>query len=131
MIKKNAIKIQTKKKYPCLVRTLVRQIRPGDHLSLNYITPIFAENRSKLTSTQIPTRPRFAYQQQHYTDSVAAIMGSPYYTRDMDEPTSPAGGAHHRSRSASRPPHPMDYPSEYKTACLVARITREKFGVNS
>lgn len=39
-------------------------------------------------------------------------MGSPYY-RDMDEPTSPAGGGHHRSRSASRPPisHSMDYPS--------------------
>lgn len=37
-------------------------------------------------------------------------MGSPYY-RDMDEPTSP-GGAHHRSRSASRPPHSMDYPSK-------------------
>jgi len=39
-------------------------------------------------------------------------MGSPYY-RDMDEPTSPAGAGHHRSRSASRPPmaHAMDYPS--------------------
>ncbi|KRJ98508.1 uncharacterized protein Dyak_GE19282, isoform H [Drosophila yakuba] len=38
-------------------------------------------------------------------------MGSPYY-RDMDEPTSPAGAGHHRSRSASRPPmaHAMDYP---------------------
>lgn len=38
-------------------------------------------------------------------------MGSPYY-RDMDEPTSPSGGGHHRSRSASRPPisHSMDYP---------------------
>lgn len=44
----------------------------------------------------------------------AATMGSPYY-RDMDEPTSP-GGAHHRSRSASRPPHSMDYPSKcFKT----------------
>lgn len=41
-------------------------------------------------------------------------MGSPYY-RDMDEPTSPAGGGHHRSRSASRPPisHGMDYPREF------------------
>lgn len=43
-----------------------------------------------------------------------ANMGSPYY-RDMDEPTSPAGGGHHRSRSASRPPisHSMDYPSTF------------------
>lgn len=41
-----------------------------------------------------------------------SAMGSPYY-RDMDEPTSPAGAGHHRSRSASRPPmsHAMDYPS--------------------
>lgn len=40
-------------------------------------------------------------------------MGSPYY-RDMDEPQSPAGGGHHRSRSASRPPisHSIDYPSK-------------------
>lgn len=46
--------------------------------------------------------------------SAPANMGSPYY-RDMDEPTSPAGGAHHRSRSASRPPisHSMDYPRMY------------------
>ncbi|GAB0086578.1 ERC protein 2-like [Sergentomyia squamirostris] len=45
----------------------------------------------------------------YHHNSVAA-MGSPYY-RDMDEPTSPAGGGHHRSRSASRPPisHAMDY----------------------
>lgn len=47
-------------------------------------------------------------------------MGSPYY-RDMDEPTSPAGGGHHRSRSASRPPHSMDYPS--KCTGLVSRLS--------
>ncbi|KXJ79029.1 hypothetical protein RP20_CCG002693 [Aedes albopictus] len=39
-------------------------------------------------------------------------MGSPYY-RDMDEPISPAGGGHHRSRSATRAPtHSMEYPRE-------------------
>lgn len=91
------------------MRTLERQSRSGvDQYSLNYITPIFA-----------PTRSRFATktEKQRYTDSVAATMGSPYY-RDMDEPTSPAGGAHHRSRSASRPPisHTMDYPSKCLTA---------------
>lgn len=106
---------QSYQKHSQLVRTLVRQSRPGDHNSLHYITPIFAQNRSRLTSsTQYSTiRPRSAYPHQHSTDSVAAIMGSPYY-RDMDEPTSPAGGAHHRSRSASRPPisHTMDYPSK-------------------
>lgn len=42
-----------------------------------------------------------------------AAMGSPYYHRDMEDPISPAGVGHHRSRSASRPPvsHSMDYPS--------------------
>jgi len=46
-------------------------------------------------------------------------MGSPYY-RDMDEPTSPAGAGHHRSRSASRPPmaHAMDYPSNDRLSTL-------------
>lgn len=100
------------KNHTQLVRTLVRQSR-----SLHYTTPIFANNRSKLNSdTQLTnSSSRFAYHHQHSTNSVAAIMGSPYY-RDMDEPTSPAGGAHHRSRSASRPPisHSMDYPSKLK-----------------
>lgn len=106
----NKNKIKKIHKETQLVRTLVRQSRP-----LHYITPIFANNRSNFTSnTNITSRPRFAYHHQHSTNSVPAIMGSPYY-RDMDEPTSPAGGAHHRSRSASRPPisHSMDYPSEY------------------
>lgn len=49
-------------------------------------------------------------------------MGSPYY-RDMDEPTSPAGGGHHRSRSASRPPisHGMDYPRTCAHTCPFKR----------
>lgn len=37
-------------------------------------------------------------------------MGSPYY-RDGFEDISPALPGHHRSRSASRPPHTNDYPS--------------------
>lgn len=54
----------------------------------------------------------------YHHNSVAA-MGSPYY-RDMDEPQSPAGGGHHRSRSASRPPisHSIDYPSKYNNIYL-------------
>lgn len=77
----------------------LRLTRSGNSSPLHYITPIF--NRSTLPSSVYP-----------HHNSVAA-MGSPYY-RDMDEPTSPAGGAHHRSRSASRPPisHSMDYPSK-------------------
>lgn len=55
-------------------------------------------------------------------------MGSPYY-RDMDEPTSPAGAGHHRSRSASRPPmsHAMDYPSNTPRITIidVAKIYTE------
>lgn len=86
-----------------LVRKLVRQSRSGNTSSLHYITPIFANNRSTSRTS--------AYHHQPHNISVAATMGSPYY-RDMDEPTSPAGGAHHRSRSASRPPHSMDYPSK-------------------
>lgn len=37
-------------------------------------------------------------------------MGSPYYHRELED-TSPALPGHHRSRSASRPPHTIDYPS--------------------
>jgi hypothetical protein len=50
-----------------------------------------------------------------YHHNSFTAMGSPYY-RDMDEPISPAGGGHHRSRSASRPPisHTMDYGASRK-----------------
>lgn len=53
------------------------------------------------------------HQSSSYHHNSVAAMGSPYY-RDMDEPQSPAGGGHHRSRSASRPPisHSIDYPSK-------------------
>jgi hypothetical protein len=47
-------------------------------------------------------------------------MGSPYYHRELED-TSPALPGHHRSRSASRPPHTIDYPSNYKTNKSIKR----------
>ncbi|CAD7014928.1 unnamed protein product [Ceratitis capitata] len=60
--------------------------------------------------TELPTVDR-SPSRDYGTRGSPLAMGSPYY-RDMDEPTSPAGAGHHRSRSASRPPmsHAMDYP---------------------
>lgn len=97
-----------------LTRHSVHHSRFGHSSSLHYIKPLFASSGSRFLTTSTQLRPS-AYS-HHQTNSVAATMGSPYY-RDMDEPTSPGGGAHHRSRSASRPPisHSMDYPSK----CLV------------
>lgn len=106
-------------------RKIQRQTRSGNSSPLHYITPVF-NTRSTLPSSTAKT----ASSNYPNQNSVAAAtgsggggsagvgasanMGSPYY-RDMDEPTSPAGGGHHRSRSASRPPisHTMDYPSMF------------------
>lgn len=107
-------------------RKIQRQTRSGNSSPLHYITPVF-NTRSTLTSSTAKTASS-NYPNQNSVAAAAAgatgsggggvgasaNMGSPYY-RDMDEPTSPAGGGHHRSRSASRPPitHSMDYPSKY------------------
>lgn len=80
--------------------------------SKTYNKPTELLGHSRYRSSTLNYGPLHSSSTYPHHNSFAA-MGSPYYHRDMEDPISPAGVGHHRSRSASRPPvsHSMDYPS--------------------
>lgn len=101
-------------------------LKKKEKQNLNILGRKLRQTRSGNSSPVHYNGPHHTSSSSYHHNSVAA-MGSPYY-RDMDEPQSPAGGGHHRSRSASRPPisHSIDYPSKYNNFLVIFVQSIEK-----